>query len=116
MSALNNPDNFAGRVNYAAAVISAGRRTSRAFDNCFENSDGDAVCAALIRRAAKNEKLAANLWRYVCRHSAEEAAARLQGRDLKAAAAESRAKAAASFDAFMTAHRAEQAALKGAMQ
>lgn len=108
MSALNTPDNYAGRVNYAAAVISAGRRTSRAFDNCFENYDGDAVCAALIRRAAKNEKLAENLFRYVCRSSAEEAAAKLQGRNLTEAAAEMRAKAAAANAAYWASREAGQ--------
>jgi len=82
MPALNRPENYAGRVNYAAAVISAGRQTSRAFDGCFENSDGEAVVAALVRRAEKNPRLAANLWRYVCRQSAEEAAARLAGKNL----------------------------------
>lgn len=105
MSALNRPENFAGRVNYAAAVISAGRRTSRAFDNCFENSDGDEVAAALVRRAAKNPRLAANLWRYVCRETAEAAAKRLEGKSLPKEAAASRARAAAEFAAFMARQR-----------
>jgi len=91
MSALNRPENFAGRVNYAAAVISNGRRTSRAFDNCFENLDGDAVIAALVRRSEKNPRLAANLWRYLCEDTATEIAERLKGKNLAEAAAKSRA-------------------------
>lgn len=82
MSNLNKLENFAGRVNYAAAVISRGGSTSRAFDNCFENYDGDAVAAALVRRAERNEKLAGNLYRYIGRESSQEAAAKYQGRNL----------------------------------
>ena len=108
MSALNRPDNFAGRVSYAARVIAEGRPTTRSFDNCFENSDGDEVAAALVRRAQRNPRLAANLWRYLDRQTAEEAASRLQGRDLAQSAAESRARSAAEFAAFMAAHRARQ--------
>ena len=65
MSNLNKHNNYAGRVNYAAQIISKGGNTSRAFDNCFENYDGDAVAAALIRRSEKNERLRANLPRYL---------------------------------------------------
>ncbi len=83
MSALNQPDNFIGRVNYAAAVISAGRHTTRAFDNCFENDDGDAVAAAIMRRAEKNEKLRENLPRYLDLALATENHATYAGRDLK---------------------------------
>lgn len=108
MSALNRPDNFAGRVNYAAAVISEGRPTSRGFDNCFENHDGDAVAAALVRRAEKNPRLAANLWRYLCRQTAEEAAAKLAGKNLAEEAARMRAEAKASFEEFMARRAAAQ--------
>ena len=86
MPSLNQPDNFAGRVNFAAFIITQGKPTSRGFDNCFENYDGDAVAAALVRRARKNERLAANLWRYICRQSAEEAEAKLAGQKLAPAA------------------------------
>lgn len=75
-------DDFQGRVDYAASVIAAGRSTSRAFDGCFENYDGDAVAAALVRRSQGNERLSANLWRYLCQQSATEAAARLEGQHL----------------------------------
>lgn len=92
MSALNRPDNYAGRVNYAAKVISEGRPTSRAFDNCFENYDGDEVAAALVRRAEKNPRLAANLFRYIDRDSSEAAAERLKGKNLAAEAAATRAR------------------------
>lgn len=82
MSNLNNPDNFAGRVNYAAQVIAQGRRTSRAFDNCFENYDGDAVVVALYRRSQKNENLAARLFGYIGKESTLEAVAKYEGRNL----------------------------------
>lgn len=104
MSALNNPENFAGRVNYAAQVIANGRSPSRAFDNCFENHDGDEVAAALVRRAEHNERLRANLWRYLNRSSAEEAASRLAGQNLAEAARATRARRKAEYDAFMAAH------------
>lgn len=77
MSKLNRPENFAGRVSYAARVISLGRETSRAFDNCFENDDGDAVIAILARRAQKNPNIAANLYRYLVRESVEEISRKL---------------------------------------
>lgn len=96
MSALNRPDNFAGRVNYAAAVIANGRSTSRAFDNCFENHDGDEVAAALVRRAHRNPRLAENLWRYLCRETVEATAERLKGKNLKEEAARTRAAALAA--------------------
>ena len=51
MSRLNDPENFRGRVNYAAKVIAYGRRPTRAFDNCFENYDGDEVATAILRRS-----------------------------------------------------------------
>lgn len=97
MSALNRPDNFAGRVNYAAQVIAAGRRTSRAFDNCFENGDGDAVAAAILRRAERNQKIADNWPRYLSRQTAQEAAEKLAGRDLTAESARLRAESAAAW-------------------
>ena len=63
------PDTFTARVDYAARVISKRRETSRAFDGCFENYDGDEVVAALILRARRNERIAANLPRYICAES-----------------------------------------------
>ena len=109
MSALNRPDNFAGRVNYAAEVIAAGRSTSRAFDNCFENSDGDAVAAAMVRRAQKNPRLAANLWRYIDRQRAEDAAAKLAGKRLPAEAERMRAESAARWEVTLAELKAKAA-------
>jgi hypothetical protein len=77
MSRLNDPENFRGRVKYAAQVIACGRRPTRAFDNCFENYDGDEVATAILRRSKKNTRLAANLHRYLSMASIEAAADRL---------------------------------------
>lgn len=73
---INDPDNFSGRVNLAALYISQGRRSSRGFDNCFENNDGDAVATALYRRAQKapDGDLARNLWRYLSKDTVEPVA------------------------------------------
>ena len=73
MTRINDLENFAGRVNLAALVISKGGRTSRSFDNCFENYDGDAVATALYRRAQKapDGDLARNLWRYLSKDTVE---------------------------------------------
>jgi len=77
-AAVADDGGFSKRVTTAAAYISTGRRTSRAFDSCFEMWDGDAVAVALIRRAEKRPgtNLAANIWRYLARHSVEASAAR----------------------------------------
>jgi len=77
MSRLNDPENFRGRVNYAAKVIAYRRRPTRAFDNCFENHDGDEVATVIVRRSRKNARLAANLQRYLSLSSIEAAADRL---------------------------------------
>lgn len=110
MSKLNIPDNFPARVSYAAAVISAGRRTSRGFDNCFENSDGNAVVAALLRRAEKNPKLAANLPRYINAKSLVDLKGAYAGRNLVDVAREQRAESEARFQAMLAAQDAEKAA------
>lgn len=107
MSALNRPENFAGRVNYAAHVITTGKgRHGRAFGNCFENHDGDVVGAALMRRAEKNPKLAANLFRFlnesVLRDNAETYAD-IPTRELPRAAADLRARKEAEFAAWLAA-------------
>jgi hypothetical protein len=105
MSRLNDPKNFSGRVAYAAATIAAGRPTSRAFDNCFENSDGDEVSTIVYRRSRRNPKIAANIWRYLDREVVIEAATRLshvQTRDMPRVAAESRARREREFQESMT--------------
>ncbi len=94
MSRLNDPDNFRGRVAYAAKVIASGKRPTRAFDNCFENYDGDEVSVAILRRAQRNPRIARNLDRYINRVLAEASAARMAHiptRKLAAAAAATRA-------------------------
>jgi hypothetical protein len=53
------------RINFAVSYIVQGRQTTRTFDTCFEMGDGDAVYAGIMRRAAKNPKLAANVGRYL---------------------------------------------------
>lgn len=55
-----NSTNTAGRIEVAEAAYLYGSRAmrgSRAFDNCFENGDGDKVVAELVRRAAENPAL-----------------------------------------------------------
>lgn len=65
MSRLNDPENFRGRVAYAAQVVARAGAHTRAFDNCFENDDGDEVAVAILRRSRRNPKLAANLAKYL---------------------------------------------------
>lgn len=54
---------FETRVSYAAACIVKGCTNGRTFDTCFEMYDGDYVAEALMRRAAKNPRLAEALER-----------------------------------------------------
>jgi hypothetical protein len=106
MPRINDPENFHGRVNFAALIISQGRPTSRGFDGCFENHDGDAVATALYRRAqARPESaLARNLWRYLGRESVEAVALDNAHRtNLAAWSRELRARAARQFAEFMKA-------------
>lgn len=104
MSRLNDPENFRGRVNYAAQVIAHGRRPTRAFDNCFENYDGDEVATVILRRSKKNARLAANLHRYLNMASIEAAADRLPDvptRELPDVARQTRTRQKAEFDAWL---------------
>lgn len=112
MSRLNDPENFRGRVNYAAKVIAYGRRPTRAFDNCFENYDSDEVATAILRRSKKNARLAANLQRYLSLASIETAAERLADvptRKLPEVARQSRARQKAEFDAWFEQQRTTDA-------
>ncbi|PSH60886.1 hypothetical protein [Phyllobacterium sophorae] len=96
-----DPDGFAARVNYAARIIAEGRKPQRAFDACFEQHDGDEVVTALVRRARRNPKLSANLYRYLNETSVQEAAERLQAvksRQLARIARKKREAAQAAFD------------------
>lgn len=109
MSSLNDPDNFAGRVAYAASVIGGNRPQSRAFDNCFENNDGDEVSAILLRRAEKNPKLKANMPRYLNMDIITECAAKLahvSTRDMPAHAAATRARCKVKFDKWLAEQQA----------
>lgn len=58
-------DTCQARINYAIRVMLAGRNTSRTFDSCFENGDGDAVVAGIWKRAQRNPKLMAILPKYI---------------------------------------------------
>ena len=51
----------ANRVAIAHALILDGHTSVRAFDNCFENGDGDKVIAALVKRSSECPELAAFL-------------------------------------------------------
>lgn len=53
MPSVYEPGNFAGRVNYAAAVISRKGGQTRHFDTCFEMWDGVEVAVAVYRRSLK---------------------------------------------------------------
>ena len=109
MSRLNDPENFAGRVNYAAAVLVRNgglgpNGSTRGFDNCFENSDGEVVAAALARRAQKNERLRAALYKAIDAKYVEQAVAEYGAvRNLAVAARELRAKRKAESDAYWSA-------------
>ena len=92
MPSVYDKENFQGRVNHAAAVIMRRGETTRHFDTCFERDDGDAVAAALIRRAEQNATLAENLPRYVNMATARAAAEELKGKNLAEAARKMRKK------------------------
>lgn len=68
------PNAFKDRVEYAAAVIARGGKTSRKFDTTGEMYDGAAVTAALVRRAKANPggKLAQNLFKYIGEDAANQ--------------------------------------------
>jgi len=98
---VNQYDNFMGRVNYAAQVISRNGNTTRTFDGCFENDDGDAVVAALARRCEKNAKLAANIARYLRPESLAEYKEKYRGQNLTEVARQLRVEGRAAFEQWM---------------
>ena len=115
MPKTNERDAFSYRVNFAARVISSGANTTRSFDNCFENYDGDAVAVAVYRRSRRNPKLRRNLWRYIGRSTVVPVAfaeRRRSTRDLANWAAELRATAIARREAETLEWQAKQDALK----
>ena len=60
------------RINYAIRVISRNGECSRKFDTCFEMGDGDLVAAEIVRRSKKNQRLAANLPKYLAKDIIEK--------------------------------------------
>ena len=93
MASVYDPENFSGRVNYAAQVISRGGAQTSHFDTCFEMNDGDVVAAAIYRRSLKNPRLAKNLSRYLRLESIQQANDRVKHvptRRLATAAAQAR--------------------------
>lgn len=108
---VNRYENFKGRVDYAARVIAKGtRNTTRTFDSCFENHDGDAVVAALARRAEKNPKLAANLTIYLTPETIATCREKYYGQDLTEVARRLREEGQIAFEAWLKAHRESPAA------
>lgn len=100
---IRDPENFTGRVNYAAAWIVSGRPTSRSFDSLFENNDGEVVVAALCRRAEKNERLRNNLAKYIAESSIRDVPGRYHGQHLPDAARQKRIAARESWEAAFAA-------------
>jgi hypothetical protein len=112
MPSVYRTDNFAGRVNYAATVISRKGGHTRHFDTCFEMDDTTEVAVAVYRRSLKNPKLAANIWSYIARETVMRDVEELKDiktRDLPARAAQSRARAKAASEKILEEHRRKQA-------
>ena len=112
MPSVYRTDNFAGRVNYAATVISRKGGHTRHFDTCFEMDDATEVAVAVYRRSLKNPKLAANIWSYIARETVMRDIDELKDvktRDLPARAAQSRARAKAASEKILEEHRRKQA-------
>lgn len=97
---ITNPDNFRGRVNFAANYIAANREATRRFDACFEMFDGDAVSLALIRRvrARPHGRLAQNIWRYLSRETVEATEIKYADCDADALSAQQRAAASKEYN------------------
>ena len=112
MPSVYRTDNFAGRVNYAATVISRKGGHTRHFDTCFEMDDATEVAVAVYRRSLKNPKLAANIWNYIARETVMRDVEELKDvktRDLPARAAQSRARAKAVSERILEERRRKQA-------
>lgn len=84
------PENFSQRVSLASATIRRGGNTTRHFDTCFEMYDGDAVAAAIWRKAQNDDRMMRNLPRYLNIDSIRECAERYKGRKLHEVARELR--------------------------
>ena len=110
-SRIHEPDGFWDRVSFACAVIARRARTTRQFDSCFEMFDGDAVAAAVVRRAKArpNGPLARNLFpRYLGPRAlaSYEATKHLSRKQLENYAADLRKEAIRANDTWWTAERA----------
>ena len=106
---------FAYRVNFAASVIARGGNTTRNFDTCCEMNDGDAVVAALMRRAKANPggPLAKNFSRYLNVELAEkyyQETVHMSSRELVEYAAKLRHDAQVERDAWFEKMRKEREA------
>lgn len=112
MPSVYDNDNFAGRVNYAATVISRKGGHTRHFDTCFEMYDGMEVAVAVYRRSLRNPKLAANIWTYLGKEMVMrnvEELKHVRTRDLAARAAQSRARSKAATEKMLEEHKRRQA-------
>lgn len=92
-----DPEAFEVRVNYAAACIVRANGSvpqGRHFDTCFEMNDGDYVVEALVRRAEKNQRLAAVLYKAIDKWKADTVHEQLKDIPRRQLAAVSRAQIA----------------------
>ena len=110
-SRIHELDGFWNRVSYACAVIARRAGTTRQFDICFEMFDGDAVAAAVVRRAKARPDgpLARNLFpRYLGPRAlaSYEATKHLSRKQLENYAADLRKEAIRANDAWWAVERA----------
>ena len=110
-SRIHELDGFWNRVSYACAVIARRAGTTRQFDICFEMFDGDAVAAAVVRRAKARPDgpLARNLFpRYLgpWALASYEATKHLSRKQLENYAADLRKEAIRANDAWWAVERA----------
>jgi hypothetical protein len=110
-SHIHELEGFWDRVNFASAVIARNGEPTRNFDTCFEMYDGDAVAAAVVRRAKANPDgpLARNLFpRYLGPLAIEsyETTKHLSRKQLEQYAADLRTEAIRARDAWWAAERA----------
>lgn len=85
-----NDGGFQRRVDFACSVIASKGERTRRFSSCFENGDGAAVVAAIVRRASQNPQIAENMPRYLCADYISESEAIHADKDLAAWAKELR--------------------------
>jgi len=110
-SQIHELEGFWDRVNFASAVIARNGEPTRNFDTCFEMYDGNAVAAAVVRRAKANPDgpLARNLFpRYLGPRAIEsyETTKHLSRKQLEQHAADLRTEAILARDAWWAAERA----------